>query len=365
LRVESVKAFPIRVKMKEKLVAGSFTYSDYQTVLVRVSCDGETGWGEAMTRSGPKATALLIEDYLGQIVAGKEFRTPPQAWQTIWEILRVRGETRGVEVEGLSGIEIAIYDAYAKLKKSSLAGLLSQRIVKDVPAFAGSLFSSRGSLKEQAKVAKSLGLLGAKVKVGFGVEGDFERLSEVRKVWDECELVADANGSYDATTAIKVAKRVEKLRLAWFEEPVPADDIDGYRDISKGSSTPIGAGEAWFVSDFEAPLKEKLIAVLEPSVSRCGGVGVVWDVSREASRHGIGFAPMVGMNSSISLAASLQLAAISENLVGVEFDPFGNPLLDQVCPGLPRIDDGKLILPGGYGLGIDVDMSFVKRNLVA
>lgn len=364
MRVESIKAFPIKVRMKEKLVAGSFMYSDYQTVLVRVSCDGETGWGEAMTRSGPAATAVLIDGYLGPMVVGKDFESPKSIWQAIWGALRVRGHTRGIDLEGLSGIEIAVYDAYARMKKSSLASLLSRRIVNAVPAFAGSLFSSRGPLKGQVELAKSLGLMGAKVKVGFGADKDFEVLGEVRKIWDDCELVADANGAYDAATAVKVAKRVEPLKLAWFEEPVPADDIEGYRKISRATSTPLGAGEAWFVSDFVLPLREKLIEVVEPSVSRSGGVGVVWDVSQEASRRRIGFAPMVGMNSAISMAASLQLAAGSENLVGVEFDPFNNPLLTEVCPGFPRLEKGELVLPEGYGLGVDVDMGFVKRNLV-
>ena len=363
MRVDSVESFPVRVKRKERLVAATFTYPDYQAVLVRVTCDGEPGWGEAMTRSGPKITSLLVEEYLGPIIAGKEFDSPDNVWHTIWRELRARGHTRGVEVEGLSGIEIAVQDAYARLRGFPVSNLLGERRVSEVPAYGGSLFTSRGPLKGQVEVVRSLGLVGAKVKVGFGAEKDFASLSEVRRSWEECELIADANGFYESDEALKVAKKIKDLDLAWFEEPVPPDDLDGYRKIAREDPVPVGAGETWFVSDFAEPIEEKLIDVVEPSVSRCGGIGVAWRVSQDAARSGIRFSPMMGMNSAVSLAASLQLAAAAANLVAVEYDPFGNPLLDELSPGFPELTGGKIQVPHGNGLGLDVDMRFVKKNL--
>ncbi len=363
LRVDSVESFPIRVRRKEKLVAASFTYPDYQAVLVRVACDGQAGWGEAMTRSGPKITALLVEEYLGPMIVGKKFDSPDSVWRAIWRELRVRGHTRGVEVEGLSGIEIAVQDACARLRGSPVSNLLGRRRASEVPAYAGSLFTSRGPLKSQVEVVKSLGLMGAKVKVGFGAERDFASLSEVRRSWEECELIADANGAYEPHEALKVAGKIKGLDLAWFEEPVPPDDLEGYRKFAREDPLPVGAGETWFVSDFSEPIEEKLIDVVEPSVSRCGGIGVAWGVSQDAARRGIRFSPMLGMNSAVSLAASLQLAAAAGKLIGVEYDPFDNPLLNELSPGFPRLRGGKLQVPDGNGLGIEVDMRFVKKNL--
>ena len=365
MRVESVESFPIRVKMKERLVAGTFAYPDYQAVLLRVVCDGVSGWGEAMTRSGPRATALLVEEYLGPMILGKKFESSEEAWRTIWGQLRVRGHTRGVEVEGLSGIEIALRDAHARLEGCSVSDLLSPGGASSVPAYAGSLFSSRGPLRSQVQLVKSLGLMGAKVKVGFGAEKDFASLSEVRRSWEECRLVGDANGAYDAEEASRVARKVKGIGLAWFEEPVPADDIEGYRRISREGLVPVGGGESWFPLDFSVPILEQLVAVVEPSVSRCGGIGVAWEVAAEAARHGIRCSPMVGMNSAVSLAASLQVAAAARNLWGVEYDPFGNPLLSELSPGFPQLKGGELLLPKGDGLGLEIDMRFIKGNLAA
>lgn len=263
----------------------------------------------------------------------------------------------------MSGIEIAVQDAHARLMGSPVSDLLGRSRVSEVPAYAGSLFTSRGLLKSQVEVVKSLGLMGAKVKVGFGAEKDFASLSEVRRSWEECELIADANGAYESDEALKVARKVKELDLAWFEEPVPPDDLDGYRKISREAPLPLGAGETWFVSDFAEPIEERLIDVVEPSVSRCGGMGVARRVSQDAAGRGIRFSPMLGMNSAISLAASLHLASAAINLAGVEYDPFGNPLLNELSPGFPRLKGGKLQVPKGNGLGLEVDMSFVKEAL--
>lgn len=364
MRIDSVESFPVRVKLQERLQAGSFSYGDYMAVLIKATCDGEVGWGEAMTRSSPKATSILAEDYLGPMVVGQKFGTPEAAWRKIWNVLRIRGHTRGIDVEALSGIEMAFQDAYARLRGRPLARLLSGGPATSVAAYAGSLFESRGTIEAQVEAAKTRELKGAKVKIGFGVQKDISVIRKVRRFWEDGEIVADANGAYDSSKAIKLSRSLEEFELAWLEEPVPSNDFEGYRMVAYKRAVPIGAGESWFPSDFDAPIEEKLIDVLEPSVSRCGGVSVSWQVSRKALRKGIAYSPMVGMNSAVSLAASLQLAAASGNAKSIEFNPFGNPLVDELCPEFPVLRHGRLQLPKGDGFGVAVDMNFIRKHLV-
>jgi D-galactarolactone cycloisomerase len=359
MRVESVDAFPIRIRAAEKLKGGTFGYSHYQTVLVRAIADGAEGWGEAMTRFDPKATALLVR-YLAKGLVGRDFGGVQGAWGTAWKELRIRGHTRGADVEALSGIEIALYDALGKAERKPLSRYFSRAPASEVAVFAGSLFSSRGALKDQVEAAKVRGLLGAKVKIGFGVSRDRETLAEVRRSWPEGMLIADANGAYGAREAREACEAFEGLELAWFEEPVLSDDVSGYRAL-RGARVKIGGGESWFAGDFEGPLAEKLVDVVEPSVSRCGGVGVEMEVAKMAAAEGIGFSPMTGMNSAVSLAASLHAAA-ARTSVGVEYNPFTNPLQTGLASGLGEPRDGKIRVPKGPGLGIDVDMRFVRSH---
>jgi len=359
LRLESVEAFPIKLEMKEKLRGGTFTYTNYQTVLVRAVCDGVEGWGEAMSRFDPTITALMVR-YLAKDLGGKEYASVLPAWREAWRQLRVRGHTRGIGVEALSGIEIALYDCFGKLRKKAVNRLFVKAPAKEVMAFAGSLFESRGALDAQTDAAKAGGLQGAKVKVGFGVERDRRILLAVRKAWPEGVLVADANGAYDRAAAKKACSAFADLGLSWFEEPVLSDDWEGYAGL-RGAKVRIGAGESWFVGDFEKAITERLVGVLEPSVSRCGGVGTEMEVARRAGAGKIGFAPMVGMNSAISLAASLHVASAYPS-IGVEYNPFPNPLQSELAEGLYAPKGGRIRVPTGPGLGVEVDTQFVRAH---
>ena len=360
MKIERVEAFPISIKAEEKLKGGSFSYTHYQTVLARVTVDGVIGWGEAMTRADPGATALLLS-HLGRTILGVEFQDPKDPWSDAWKGLRVRGHTRGVDVEALSGIEIGIYDACGKIERRPLNRLLSGTASASVPAFAGSLFSSRGPLEEQVDLAKGKGLLGAKIKVGFGVSEDARTLKQVRRLWPDGMLVADANGAYDATQARRACSAFSECDLAWFEEPVLSDDLDGYMAL-KGSGVRIGAGESWFAGDFQVPIAQGLVGVLEPSASRCGGVHVEVEWARKARGRGIDFSPMTGMNSAISLAASIHAASAVGSL-GVEYNPFPNPIQTELAAGIEEPRGGRIRVPTGHGLGIEIDDSFVKTNL--
>lgn len=347
--------------MEKELRGGSFAYADYQTVVVKVEVDGVEGWGEAMSRSDPRVNALLVE-FLSKGLIGTAHEDVASAWGSVWRQLRVRGYTRGPTVEALSGIEMALNDARGKLEGKPVSLLYSPKPSEEVRVFAGSLFESRGPLEAQAKEASAKGMLGAKVKVGFGVKKDVDILTRVRKAWPDGVLVADANGAYELVEAKKACDAFGGLGLSWFEEPVLSDDWNGYRGL-QGSPIRIGAGEAWFVADFDWALGSGLVGVVEPSVSRCGGVGVEAEVARRAAAMKLGFSPMTGMNSGLSLAASLQIAAAFPT-EAVEFNPFENPLQTELVRGLPVSKGGKARVSTKPGLGVEVDFRYVKQHLV-
>jgi len=359
LKIESLKAYPVRIRAREKLQGGTFGYTHFQTVLVKAVSDGAEGWGEAMTRTDPVATALLVR-YLGEPLVGEEFEAVSDAWERCWIELRIRGHTRGVDVEALSGIEIALQDCMGKIQRKPLCRLFADQPSRTVPVFAGSLFASRGPLEAQVQHARESGLRGAKVKIGFGVEKDSQTLATVRRFWPEGMLVADANGAYDAAGAARACAAFRDVGLAWFEEPVLSDDLGGYASLRK-SGVKIGAGESWFPGDFGRPIAERLVDVLEPSVSRCGGVGVEMQAAQRAARQGIVFSPMTGMNSAVSLAASLHAAAARRS-VGVEYNPFTNPIQSELADGLDEPRNGRIGVPSGHGLGISIDERFVRSH---
>jgi D-galactarolactone cycloisomerase len=227
--------------------------------------------------------------------------------------------------------------------------------------FAGSLFVSRGRIRDQVEFARRAGLAGAKVKIGFGIEKDRKLLRDIRSEWPEAMLVADANGAYAIREAERACAAFRELSLAWFEEPLMPDDWSGYMRLGRQKQVRIGAGESWFLGDLTAALEAGLVDVIEPSVSRCGGVGVELHTGRLAAKRRVGFSPMTGFNSAISLAASLHIAAVVPS-VGVEYNPFKNPLQSDLGTGISEPESGVIEVPRGYGLGVEVDMDFVRKN---
>lgn len=95
----------------------------------------------------------------------------------------------------------------------------------------------------------------------------------------------------------------------------------------------------------------------------CGGIIFPRKAAESAKSKGIKFCPMVGINSAVSLAASLHVSA-SSDCIAVEFDPFDNPLLKELSPGFPEIKQGLLRVPNNGGLGLGIDKKFIQRNRI-
>jgi D-galactarolactone cycloisomerase len=171
----------------------------------------------------------------------------------------------------------------------------------------------------------------------------------------------DANGYYRADAAISLCRRVEDLDIAWLEEPLPADDLDGYRLLRRACPTmTIAAGEAEFTAQSALPfLQERLVDVIQPDVARAGGVTGCRRPASVASAMGVDYAPHTGASSGVCIAASLQVAGGLPEIRTFEHMVLEQPL-QAVVRGLPKPVQGRIDIPGGPGLGLDVDESLIR-----
>lgn len=357
MMVDRISVYPIRIKREREMLAGTFSYQDYQSVIVVVESDGVEGYGEAMSRYEPLTLATIVK-YLFEVIRGKKLM-PQKAFEEIYNFLRVRGHTRGMEIEALSGIEMALWDLHCKMERRSLASILGRERRKSFSVLAGSVSCKEKDLEKRIEQMKSLSIAGFKLKIGFGSERDSECTRNARELWEDAKIVLDSNCSYTFNDALLLSKKLNGVGIEWFEEPFYPDSFEEYVRLRRNSSLKIGGGEGWFLKDLEDAINLGAVDVLEPSVSRCGGIGIFHSAASLAIKDGITVCPMVGANSSISLAASLHLAS-SLGLELVEFDPFENPLY-RITEGFPSLRSGKLVLPGGHGLGIELDKRFLRK----
>ena len=194
---------------------------------------------------------------------------------------------------------------------------------------------------------------------------DDVRLCETvrRAVGPDTRIMVDANHAYDALGAIQLGRRIQPLDIAWFEEPVPPEDLAGYREVKAALDIPIAGGEAEFTRwGFRPLITERLVDILQPDIAAAGGISETKKIADMASAFGVRVNPHV-WGTGVALAASLQLiACLPHNPPGLypiepllEFDQSEHPIRMAVIAEPIVQKDGWVAIPDRPGLGIDID----------
>ncbi len=349
-------------------------YDEFAMVLVRVTtADGLTGYGEALARRGGQMTASAVESLLAPVLTGADAGDIGGLWVTMFERLRRWGHAGGVVVEAISGVDTALWDLAGKRAGQPVWALLHGAGRTQVPVYASSVYiDSEAAMVAQALEQRERGFAAIKVKIGRpsedgGVRADLRALAAIREaVGEETELYVDANGAYDAATAIRAARTMEEIGIGWLEEPVPADDLDGYRRVHAMTSTPLAAGESVFAAaGFQRLLGEGLIDYVQPDLGRCGGITAAMQVSTLTDVAGKAFAPHTGFSGGISQLAALHVAAAAPRLATLEYMFIDNPVREIFAQGYPEAEAGFVRAPHGPGLGLDLDLERIGSMVVA
>lgn len=348
-------------------------YDEFAMVLVRVrTADGLVGYGEALARRGAEMTRSAVESLLAPVLIGRDAADIGGLWVEMYERLRRWGHAGGVVVEAISGVDTALWDLAGKAAGVPVWSLLFGAGRAEVPVYASSVYiDSDATMVAQALEQRDLGFAAIKIKIGRpeaegGWRADVGAVAAIREaVGAGTELVVDANGAYDAATAIRVARALEDLDVGWLEEPVPADDIDGYRRIHAMTSTPLAAGESVFAAaGFQRLLAEGLIDYVQPDLGRCGGITAAMQTATLTDVAGKAFAPHTGFSGGLSQLAAIHVAAAAPHLSRLEYMFIDNPVREIFTTGYPKPTAGMLPVPQGPGLGLDLNHERVAELTV-
>jgi D-galactarolactone cycloisomerase len=374
--VINIKA--VRTHILEAALSQPFAYSrawyDARTAMVVEieTDDGLIGWGECY---GPaRITAAVVQTIAPWLIGRDPLRTE-YLWQMIYARLRDHGQ-KGAVIEGLSGIDIALWDIKGKLFGVPAHRLLGGPLRSEVQAYATGLYRSKSGdplkyLAEEAAGYVAQGFKSVKLKVGFGVAEDAAVTRAVREaIGPDVALMVDANHAYDAVAAIRLGRMIEAYDIGWFEEPVPPEDVAGYREVKAALSIPIAGGECEFTRfGFRDLLASRAVDIIQPDTCAAGGLSECKKIADMAEAFGVRYNPHV-WGTGIAIAASLQLLAVlpshtPHSLAPVEpmleFDrtehPIRQPLLLQPIEHV----NGIVRVPDGPGLGIEVDRAALAR----
>lgn len=349
-----------------------YAYSEtLDTLLVRIeTSDGAVGWGEAKAPVAPEVADAAIREVLAPLVVGSRLDEIAVTWDRGYTAMRVRGHDSGFWLEALAGIDIALWDAWARTLDQPLSSLLGGRFRDAVPVYASGVPASSASqgeagqerVRAEAQGLHDRGFRAVKVAIGVDPAGDLASVRTVREVFPSpCAVYADAAGVYDVRQALALGRALEKLGIGFYEMPIPPEDIDGYALLARSLDVPLALDS--LATRFRALqfLRAGALHVLQPDVCRAGGITETMRIAHLADAFGAQATPHVSIGSAVHLAASLQCALAIPNLVGMEHWVGENPLGVALAPDLD-LPEGSLRRPGGgAGLGITVDEAAVRR----
>jgi L-alanine-DL-glutamate epimerase-like enolase superfamily enzyme len=375
MRIVEVSAFPVVVAAAGKPHAGAAGVSgawsdpgryarvlpyrplysrDTETVFVRIRTDdGSAGWGESQAPVAGRAVATIVEELVAPVLLGRDARDHAVLRTFMYDAMRDRGHGGGFMLDAIAGADIALWDLSGRHYGEPVARLLGGAYAREVPVY---LSGPRGSSVEQrledAQTFVDRGFKAVKLFAGRGVGPDLAEVARFRdRFGSGIELLVDAQWRYSRADALLLGRGLQELGVQLLETPINPEDVEGHADLARSLDLPIALGETertcWQVLPF---LHRSAVDVLQPDVGRCG-ITEARRIALLAELHNVPVALHCGVGFGPYIAASIHVAAAVPNLLYVEYQPDMHELAGSYGWSF-ELEDGRLRLPGGAGLGI-------------
>ncbi len=387
MKITRITSHVLQYDMPERLGYSQQYYARRTAHLVEVETDeGITGWGECF---GPGTVALanrtIVEQVIQPMVLGMDPMDRDVIWHKVYNLLRDHGQ-KGMPMQSLSGVDIALWDIAGKVANLPLHKLIGGAHRTDVPCYGYGMMLREepvadlaARFEDEAAAIRDMGFAATKMKVGFGPRPDVTLCAAVRRgVGDGFRFMVDANHCYTTSDAFYVGRALEELDAYWFEEPIAPEDHDGYRELRAGLKVNISGGEAEFNRwGWRAILENRGLDIAQPEVCALGGISEYLRVLALCHAH---FTPVVNhvWGSAIAVATNLHLLAAMPPLPGglhpwepmLEFDTTDNRFRDDLLTDPLDIQrqvgaaDGRVSIPQGPGIGVTPDRAFIKHYAI-
>ena len=344
--------------------------------ILRIDTDeGLTGWGEGC--GGP--AAAVVNEVFAPLLMGQDPMNRNGLWQKMFQSVYNGNNAVGYAGSAISAVDIALWDLAGKAVGLPVSDLLGGRVRDKIAVYATGLYYTEGEfpdrLLDEARGYVDAGFRGMKTKVGgLPMDEDVRRVIALREaIGPDVRLMIDANQAYNATSAIQIGRRLADYDITWFEEPVNAQDIEGYLQVKSRLPMAISGGEnlktRYEFSDF---LARRAYDIVQPDVMNVGGITEMRAVAMAANALGIQVNPHV-WGSPIMIAASLHLAStvppcppardpqpyIQEPVM--EFDRTPSRIRNELAKQPFEQVDGYVQVPMGPGLGIEIDEQVLEE----
>ena len=369
MRIQEIKAFGLRGRTPEGGWSAEIQPEDcVHTLLAVVTDDGLTGWGSVFTNDELVRAALgqLRPLFLNENALEPERVSEKLHQNTFW---LGRG---GSITHTISGIDIALWDLLGKACGQPVGRLLGGRYRERVRPYASLLMREPSQMEDELFPVRAQGFQAFKIGWGpFGRRNDRTDEAIVRSareaVGTDSLLMVDAGASdafwpQDYKWALRTAEMLAEYDVYWFEEPLHPDALEDYVQLRRVSRVPIAGGEVLTRrQSFQPWLQAGAFDIVQPDVTKCGGLSELRRIAWMARENGVRFIPH-GWNTAVGLASDLQIASAMPDTDLVEYLT-GSPFIDEIAKGGWELDDdGMLAIPDKPGLGLTINAAALAEH---
>jgi L-alanine-DL-glutamate epimerase-like enolase superfamily enzyme len=343
--------------------------ADCAIVLIHTD-EGPQGIGEASAYGGPLQVREWV-DWLAPTLVERDPRDPAI-------VPHPNGLSRSYDA-AVAGIDCALWDL-----KGKLAGKrVSEMLASTAPLSRVRLYASSGcrydwrrnpkQLIEEALDYRRQGYTAMKFRIGtdwswdgvtvdrfLGLVRELAQAVAGREDQPGMELMLDGNCRLSEEQALPIARELDRLGFAWFEEPIRRDQVDAYARLAAAVEMPITGGETFTtVEQFRPYLERKAYDIVQPDAGLCG-LSEAMRIAEVATRHGVDVCPHSWHNGLMAMAHAHYVAALPNPRV-VELCAIQGPLQWCILAEKPAIQEGWLVLPERSGLGVELAEDLEQR----
>jgi L-alanine-DL-glutamate epimerase-like enolase superfamily enzyme len=360
MKVTRVETRCVMVKLDKPIGSALGQLHSFGCILVFVHCDsGIIGENLIFTLNARRTRVLqsMVEE-MADLVIGRDAGHIAGFWARAWRDINFLGH-KGVPVVGISALDGALWDALGKMSNLPLYRILGGAQDR-VPVYhSGGLWlsSSDKELVAEAERFAAAGFRAMKMRLGsLEPATDIARVRAVRTaIGPKIKLMADANQGLNESQAIRLGRALEEFDLTWFEEPLPAWDLDGLARVAAALETPIASGETEYTRyGFRRMLELRSADILMPDLQRVGGVSEFIRVGHMAESYDI------PVSSHLFPETSLQVLGALANTIYLEYMPWFSKLYNETI----EFAEGQAIVPErpGWGFTFNQDyLSYLER----
>ena len=385
MRINKVQAWwvkiPIEAKRQHRSDFGRL--QTFDSAIVRIETDdGLVGWGEGKNAAGSAGVygtlVHLINNEIGPMLVGRHAGDISAIWDSIYngvrsELAAEAGHAmpelsrRGLTIAAISAVDIALWDILGKSLGQPVWQLLGGRKAERLPAYASGGWADVDGIGDQLNAyIESGGFKAVKMRVGAMDGAPHVSAARVRAARDaigpDVDLMVDAHGTYTVADAKRFIHMVADCDLAWFEEPVIADDKRGMAEVRSAGPVPIAAGESEATRfAFRELAVLRAADIFQPDPAFCGGITEAMRIGAIASAFNLRLAPHLWAGAPCFFAG-LHICAASPASFVIEFSLGANPMIHDLIGETVKAEDGMVAIPETPGLGFTISERFVEKH---